>query len=473
MLEPLEENLAAFIRANALFARPCHLLLAVSGGADSIALLYAMHMLALQGLVTTDLFCIHIDHQLRGDDSRADATFVAEHADRLGIPCDIRTIDAAAYAKDHRLSIETAGRQIRLASFAEAARSHGCNWVATGHQKNDNAETVLQRLRRGTGYRGLRGIQPIRPLDGDIRLARPLLSSTRDEIVAYLHRRGLAWREDRTNADCTYARNLVRHKLLPTLQRDACGSLIHELAALAASAGRLYDQIRHQAEDAAQRCVKSVDDGLTVDVGVLAALPQPVAVELIRTQLVRLGCGEKDLTDRHYDSVLQLARLEIRRGTVALPSGCTARRDHTRLVLVGAGPRACPPEPDQTELPIPGETAFAQHTIRAEIIECQVGTLFKIPADKTEFVEYLDLDRVGRPLIVRSRRAGDAFQPLGLPGIKKIGKFLTTARVPAPRRRDIILFEGGGTILWVCPVRIGEQARITERTRRVLKLSVT
>ncbi len=472
MVEPLEEKVAAFIHAHAMFDAGSRVLLGVSGGADSIALLHVLHTLARRGLLAAHLFCLHIDHQLRGSDSRDDAAFVAEQASQLGIPCDTKSIDVKAYAGDHGLSLETAGRQIRLDSFAEAAQTLGCAWVATGHQKNDNAETVLQRLRRGTGYRGLRGIQPVRPLREGILLARPLLSSTRDEIVTYLRRRGLTWREDRSNVDCVYTRNLVRHRLLPALQEEAQGCLIEELSELAASAEGLYQKIRRDAEEASRRGVESRSHAAAVDVGTLLALPQPVAVELIRMQLVQLGCGERDLTDRHYASVLRLAHSQSSRGEVTLPGGYAARRDHHQLIFVGADLCVCPPTPGCVTLSIPGETTFAEHTIRAEVIEPEPGQPFKIPADKTDFVEYLDLDRIAQPLVVRSRRPGDSFWPLGLRGPKKVGKFLTTARVPPRQREHIFLFDDGWTIVWVCPIRLSEQAKVTAQTRRVLKLSV-
>jgi tRNA(Ile)-lysidine synthase len=469
-VEPLGEKVAAFIQANALFGEPARVLLAVSGGADSIALLHVMHTLTRQSLIGADLFCIHINHQLRGDDSQTDAAFVAEQAEKLGIPCDIKTVDIRAYAEKHHLSIETAARQIRLDCFVETAQRLGCNWVATGHQMNDNAETVLQRLRRGTGFRGLRGIQPARPLYGSVLLARPLLPCTRDEIVSYLQSRGLQWREDKSNTDCTYTRNLIRHRLLPTLQREASGSLVDELADLAFCSAMLYDRIHSQAEKVANQSVESSGDRTTIDTQALATLAEPIATELIRMQLVRLGCGERDLTDRHYAAILELIRAD--HGSVSLPGGYTARRDTTKLILVGAGPCACPPTPESVELPIPGEVAFADCTIKAETFERKAGLAFEIPADKTEFIEYLDLDRVGQPLIVRTRRPGDSFWPLGLKEPKKIGKFLTTAKVPTERRVRIILFDDGQKIVWVCPVRISEQVKVTERTQRVLILRV-
>jgi tRNA(Ile)-lysidine synthase len=469
----LEQEVAAFIRANGIFPAPSRVLLAVSGGADSIGLLYVMYTLKLQGFIDAELFCVHIDHQLRGVQSRDDAAFVTQQANHLGIPCTIKTYDVRTYAKQCRLSIETAGREIRSMCFAEVAQSLRCNWIATGHQKDDNAETVLLRLRRGTGYRGLRGIQPVRTLKNNVMLARPLLSSRRSEIVTYLKDRHLAWREDHTNADCTYARNFVRHRLLASLQRECRRDLVDELTGLAGSASRLYNRIRLQAEQAAKQSARLSAERVTIDAHVLTTLPEPVATELIRMQLVQLGCGERDLTRRHYTDILQLAHSRKTRGAVSLPDGYTARRDHDRVILEKpplSGSLSLAPE--RVEIPIPGKASFDGYELTAEILAQEPGQPIQIPADKSEYIEYLDLDCVGRPLVVRKRKAGDVFRPLGQTGVKKVGKFLTAAKVTRERRERVILFDDGWRIIWVCPVRISEEVRLTEKTTRVLTLSV-
>ncbi len=473
-MEPLEEKVAGFIRANGLFAGGECILLAVSGGADSIALLHVMRRLTSDGIIGAELFCAHINHQLRGRESEGDETFVAEQARELGLPVTSRGVDVTAYAKEHRLSIETAGRQVRLACLAEIAQAQGCAWIATGHQRDDNAETVVQRLRRGTGFRGLGGIWPARRLDGNLRLARPLLCSTRAEIVAYLQTRNLRWREDHTNADCTYTRNYVRHRLLPALQSQSTGSLADTLTELAASAGRLHQRVSEQAKRATSTIVRCTGDAVSIDTEALAALPQIVAVELIRLQLPRLGGGERDLTRRHYENILQLAHQPPGKHMLTLPGGLSVRTEHGNLILQPRQPaNRYEGSVQSVALDIPGMASFAGHTVEARILGRAEIETTKIERDKSPFLEYLDLDRVGRPLVVRRRRPGDRFRPLGLAGEKKVGKFLTAARVPAKVRENVLVFDDGQKIVWVCPVRICEQVKVTERTQRILMLSVS
>jgi tRNA(Ile)-lysidine synthase len=470
MPDRLEETVADFLHRQGLFAGAGGILLAVSGGADSVALLYVLTTLKARGRLEPNLVCAHINHQLRGPASDADEQFVVERAHQLGVPVVARTVDVRAHAQAHKLSLETAARQLRLANLAEIARGHGCTWVSTGHQKNDNAETVIHRLVRGTGFHGLAGIRPMRSF-GDLRLASPLLCVTRSEIVQYLHRHDLRWREDQTNADLAYTRNYIRHKLLPLLQQEAQGCLVEELSDLAAAAARLHDRVERETEEAWTRLVQSTANEIIIDASGLARLPEPVAVELVRQALVRLAVGESDLTQTHYANILQVARKSVRGKRVALPHGFLARRESNQIIISAGQPARrvglAPPPAAPTPLAVPGETQFAGHTIETRILHAA-----RIAGDKGPFVEYLDLDQATPPLVVRPRRPGDRFQPLGMPAEKKVGKFLTTAKVPQELRDQILIFADREKIVWVCPVRLSERVKITEGTRRVLRLTV-
>jgi tRNA(Ile)-lysidine synthase len=491
MLDGLEQQVAQFIHRHGLFAEAGGILLAVSGGADSIALLHVLQSLRAAGVLEVEITCAHINHQLRGPASDTDEHFVVEQASQLGLSVVARAVDVRAHARTHGLSLETAARQLRLAGLAEIAHSHKCTWVGTGHQKNDNAETVVHRLRRGTGFRGLAGIRPVRWF-GDLRFASPLLCATRREIVQYLAGRGLQWREDHTNADITYTRNYIRHRLLPFLQQEAQGCLVEELSELAASAKRLYDRIERETEEAWSRFVESAEGEVVLHAPGLASLPEPVAIELIRQAMASLRCGGSDMTRLHYKSILQLATENVSGKRVSLPSTFTARREGERIVLsVGRpattwGRASVPARPKRscgdarptsdlapTVLQVPGRTRFAGREVEARILQRDELDRSKIEGDKGRFREYFDLDRVKLPVVVRLRQVGDRFQPLGMSGEKKVGKFLTTAKVPHDLRERILIFADRERIVWVCPVRISEQTKITESTRRVLELTVS
>ncbi len=471
----MEQNVAGFIRLHGLFAGAGRILLAISGGADSTALLHILQSLRAHGMLSTELVCAHVNHRLRGPASDEDERFVVELATRLGLPVVTRAVDVQAHAKAHRLSVETAARRLRLEALREMAAASGCTWVATGHQKNDNAETILQRLRRGTGFRGLAGIRPVRRLGDGPWFASPLLEVTREEIVAYLSRRKLDWREDRTNVDPTYTRNYIRHKLLPALQQESRGSLVEALSALAASASRLYDRVQREAEEAMSQLAQVHEGRIAFAASRLSSLPELVAVELIRQVLVKLGCGEQNLTQDHYARIMQLAR-SAGGGELTLPGEFTAWRQREEIVFSGPAPRSRGGElvlqsPSVT-LRIPGETQFAGYRIEARVLDAGELDTRQIKRDKSPSREYLDLGRVRQPVIVRARRAGDRFHPLGLDREKKLGKFLTAARVPANVREHLLVFADREKIIWVCPVRIAEPVRITQETQRILMLEV-
>jgi tRNA(Ile)-lysidine synthase len=477
MTDRLEETVAEFIRRHGLFAGAERILLAVSGGADSIALLHILTALKARGEIEADLVCAHINHRLRGPASEADEQFVMAQANLLGLPVVTRTVEVRTHAQRCRLSLETAARQLRLASLAEIARSRKCAWIGTGHQKNDNAETVLQRLRRGTGFRGLAGIWPARRFD-DLRLASPLLCATRAEIVQYLKRRALPWREDATNMDVAYTRNYIRHRLLPLLQQDAQGCLVEELSELATSAGRLYVRIEREAEEAWSTLAQSMAGDVILDASGLASLPELVAVELIRRAIADLAAGRSELAEQHYRALLELARGNGSGKEISLPDGFVARREGDRIRLHRTPPPRTrrvlltPLLPVPIVLAVPGEIRFSGHVVEARIFSRDEIDATNLMGDKAPRVEYLDLDQVKLPVIVRSREAGDRFQPLGMIGEKKVGKFLTTAKVPRGVREQALVFADREKIVWVYPVRISDRVKITEGTRRVLQLTI-
>jgi len=486
-MDATEQRVMEFIRLHGLFAGAGGILLAVSGGADSIALLHILESLRTRGLLSAKLVCAHVNHQLRGGESDGDERFVVEQATRLAMPVVTRAVDVRACAKAQRLSLETAARQLRLATLSDIAKAQACTWVATGHQKNDNAETVIQRLHRGTGVRGLAGIWPARQFGDGLWFARPMLSLSRAEILAYLGRKGVSWREDHTNIDPAYTRNYIRHELLPALQRDAQTCLADELSELATSARKLYQQIRRDAEKAVAELTQSSGGRTILRASGLMALPEMVAVELMRLTLVALGCSEENLKQEHYERLLQLARSPVGGKMIGLPGGFAARREYEKVILTGpeqdtraagGASASCqitenrPHDGGAVPLRIPGQTQFAGRRIEASILDRESLSTGQIKSDKSRFCEYLDFDRVRQPVVVRSRCAADRFWPLGLAAEKKLGKFLTTAKVPREVRANILVFADRERIVWVCPVRIAETAKVTEQTQRVLMLKL-
>ena len=310
MLLGFENKIAGFIKTNRLFESADKVLLAVSGGADSTALMYAMRAMKAEGVLSAkgspELLCAHINHQLRGTEADLDEDFVIAQARNLNFPIATRRLDVRGFARKNKLSIETSARELRIESLLDIAKANNCNRIATAHQKNDNAETVLQRLLRGTGFRGLGGICPMRIFAEEFKFVRPLLCVRRDEIIEYLKERDLKWRTDRTNEDCRYRRNFIRHRLLPALQQDCSGSVVEQLSVLSQSAQRFYRLVCDGAEKVWPVLADCAGDILKLDLKSFLAQPEPVKVELVRRGLACIGSGEKDLTRQHYERILQM-----------------------------------------------------------------------------------------------------------------------------------------------------------------------
>jgi len=474
MLLEFEKKVAGFIKAERLFEGADRILLAVSGGADSTALLYVACALKKRGMLENDFICAHINHQLRGSEADGDEDFSIRQAEELGVATVTRRIDVRGFAQENKLSIETAARKVRLESLLEVADSNGCQAIATAHHKDDNAETMVQRLARGTGFRGLGGIWPMRKFRGELGFVRPLLCVRRDEIIEYLKRRNLKWRQDHTNADCTYRRNYIRHRLIPELQRDYDDSVVEDLFNLSQSARKLYKLIYRVADEVWPKVAEVCNEKLSFDLGVFLVQHTAVKVELARRALVMLGSGEMGLTQEHYERILQLARGGVSGRKVELPQGFVVGYEYGRIVFYNAENRRQIGREinGSKEVEVPGRTRFGKYLVEAAVFEADIGA-GRFKAGKTSFVEWFDLDKLNQPLVVRQRRVGDRFVPLGSKSEKKVGKFLTDQRVLQRIREKTLIVCDCEKIVWLWPIRMSEQAKITEATRKILRLQIT
>ena len=469
MILELEKKVLSFIKSEKLFGLDERILLGVSGGADSTALLHVMCKLKTKGVFDGELIVVHFNHQLRGAESDGDEKFVVELGERLGARVVARSFDVRRFSEENKLSIETAGRQLRIAGLLDIARDKGCKVIATAHHGGDNAETVVHRLLRGTGIRGLGGIWPVREAVDGVRFVRPILEVTRSEIIEYLNEQGLAWREDRTNKDYSYRRNFIRHKLLPQMQKESESPLEKQLSQLSRSSRKFYDIVCRSAEDIWGRAANCEVDKVSLNFEMVASGHPAVQVELIRRSLKFLKCGEKDITQEHYEMVLALAKKGKSGKKIELPGGFVAEYAYGKL---GFSKSEKPKRArcESVTIEVPGRTEFGEYLIEACVLEAKESDFEKFKSQKTNFVEWFDFDKLKFPLQVRSRGDGDRFVPLGLEAEKKVGKFLTAQRVPQDLRRKAVVICDSEKIIWVCPVRTSELAKVSQGTEKILEL---
>lgn len=472
-----EQRIADFMRDNEMLDSAPRVLLAVSGGADSTAMLHALCALRTRGLLNAELTCAHVNHRLRGERGDDDERFVVRRAEKLGLEVKIKRVDVRSFARRAGLSIETAARQLRIESLLDIARETGCSLIATAHQMDDNAETIIQRLARGTGIRGLGGIWPVREFGkGDIRFVRPMLGVTRLEVIVYLKERNLQWREDETNVECKFRRNYIRHRLLPAIQANCAGSLAEQLSALSRAARRYYHLVCRHADEAQPISTVFEEGKVILNCEKLLGISKPVQVELVRRALDSIGSGQRRIMQEHYERVMELAEQDKGGRKIELPGAFAARREYGNVILEKAEPQTNTVSQEGIEVTVPGRTPIGPYVVEARILEiedCRTGIRFSKHDKRQEvLIERFDLANIKPPLIVRPRRDGDRFVPLGLQAEKKVGKFLTDVHAPNDLRRKVLVVEDREKVIWLWPIRMSEQAKVTDRTRKILQMEI-
>ena len=412
--DPFAAELLRFAEVHGLLPRGARVLVALSGGRDSMALLTALEELAEDRSLT--LLAAHYDHGLRGEESRRDRDFVMRWCESRGIPLTVGQGDVAGEAKRTRRGVEETARTMRYAFLEETADRGGADCVATAHNADDNVETVLLHLVRGAGLDGLTGIPPRRG-----RLVRPLLARSRTDIDAYLARKGVPWVEDSTNARTDYARNRLRQEVLPVLR-----SINPNLnATLAANLVRLRadrDYLYAQAAPAAGQAVFEKEQ-VSLPAAALTDLPRPLAVRAVRTLLA--GLDRHQISAVHLEQILALAESTDPGGVLSLPAGLTARREYDRLILsVAAEP---PPLWEAVTVSGPGTlTLGSGWTV----------TLTETCSDGFQGPWRCCLVPVSFPLVLRARQTGDRLTLPGRPA-KTLKKWYIDEKIPR-RLRDML-----------------------------------
>ncbi|HLB73739.1 MAG TPA: tRNA lysidine(34) synthetase TilS, partial [Sedimentisphaerales bacterium] len=285
------------------------------------------------------------------------------------------------------------------------------------------------------------------------------------------------WRRDHTNTDCTYRRNYIRHRLLPALQAGCSGLLADELFDLSRAARGYYGLVCRRADEwwAAQGDLDG--EKVALDCERLLAEAKAVRVELVRRGLAAVGCGEKAIAQEHYEKMLELAEQSTGGRRIELQGGIVARREYAELVFERAQGEQEPATTEGVEIEIPGRTAFGGYVVKTKILYAKNdrvdSRLRGNDIEAARRVERFDFDKVRLPVVVRARRDGDRFIPLGMGATKKVGKFLSDARVPSDIRRKTLVVEDGEKVIWVWPIRMSEQAKVTDRTRKILQIEIT
>ena len=412
---------------------------ALSGGADSVCL--ADVMLSLAPELDVRVECAHFNHRLRGEESQRDEDFVRAWCEERTVPCHFASGDAAAYGRDNDMSVEEAARTLRYA-FLESLGDSGTR-IATAHQADDQAETVLMNLIRGSGLKGLGGIPPVRG-----RVIRPLLTVTRQEVLIYLHEHQLRFVEDSSNADVSFRRNKLRHEVLPLLRElnpafsQACGRT-----------ARLLREDEALLSSMAEGAVTQEGGDSLLSVPELLSMPGPLAARALRQALGAFGVRPEE---KHVAALLSLAAAENPSARLDLPGGLTARRQYDRL-LIGPMPEAA--ELPERVLPFGEWTELPERNLRVFWGDAQES--MKIHGKFTTF--FFKKAGICGNMTVRSRREGDTLRLPGRPG-KSLKKWMIQEKLPAAERQSLAVFADGSGVLAVPGIGADERAAAAPET---------
>ncbi|NPV92600.1 MAG: tRNA lysidine(34) synthetase TilS [Firmicutes bacterium] len=440
------------------------ILVAVSGGADSVALLLALWL--LRDELAVSLRVAHVNHGLRGEESEREQYFVAELAGRLGLPFEAIRLDMAVPQGEHLGSLQEKARELRYQALEEAASRGKASRIAVGHHADDQTETVLENLLRGSGIEGLAGIPYRRE-----KIVRPLLDATRDEIEDFLWRRGEGFCTDSSNLKPVYLRNRIRLELMPLL-KGYNPNLVETLgrtAEIMRDEGELLDWMAASA--AAELGI--LFDGESIRLPAAGLLERPTALRrrIVRLALQRLSGGLQGVSYSHVASLLELAANPESGRQVHLTRELQGRREYEWLVLER---RLSPAVDEQWEYPlvIPGRTYIPELEAFIEADLRDPGALeTRGPTNSNQ--AFLDFERLTMPICARRRRPGDRFYPLGAGGSQKVKEFLIDHKVPREDRERTAVVSSGDQVYWLAGWRADARFAANQETRRLLALSLS
>jgi tRNA(Ile)-lysidine synthase len=451
-------------------------LVGISGGADSIALIHILMKLSHD--FDLRLAIAHLNHSLRGEESDRDAEFVMSVAENLNLRRYIKKIDVKKFSKYHKLSIEEAGRILRHKFLNDTALLHGFDKIALGHQKDDTAETVLINILRGSGPQGISGIPPKRDM-----FIRPLINVRRSDIECFLQAENISFMTDSSNNDPRYLRNRIRNSLIPLLAFDYNSDIVENLSRMAEIFRDEQSWLESIILALFERTKLSEENAhIQLSIPDLKNMPSAAARRIIRKAVQELKGNLNGIGFKHMDAILKLIDSENKKNLVDFPGPVRIKRENDKLIIIrckNKGRIRCNDiKQPLFEYDINGpQTIFIKeidHLLQlTELSSNQVIALKKsnfFTSDPNE--AYIDMVSLCYPISVRTFRAGDRFRPLGLTGFQKLKKFFINNKVPLSERKKIPILECSGKIIWVAGYRIDDSVKVLSSTKRVLKASL-
>lgn len=456
----IENKVLKTIKHFDMLRRGDKVVVAVSGGVDSTALLDILD--SLKGKLQIKLFVAHLNHKIRKGQSDLDEAFVKSLAKKYNFPCTAEEFDVPQFAKKNKMNLEDAARRIRYEFLSRVAAKYGAGKIALAHTADDNIETFLMRLIRGAGLKGLESIPAVR---GNI--IRPMIELLREDIQQYLKSRKIKPRIDLTNLDTKYLRNRVRHDLLPALKsynRNIKEVLLRTIHAVS------DDQsfIEHESGKSLAGAKVFMGSGeIRLDVNKLLRFKHSIQAGAVRLAIEHVKQDLIDVTFVHIEDILKI--ITKKRAELVLP-GVHVLVNKGVLIISNSKPLKAESKPFMHKLEIPGKTNIdeAGIIIESDILDHVSPRQLRM---KDPYQAYLDYDKIGKPLIVRSKQKGDVFSPLGLKGRKKLQDIFIDEKVDLEHRDKVPLLDDGKNIVWVVGYRVSERTKVTPGTKKIVRLT--
>lgn len=464
-LDELAVRVMAEAREEGWWKQGIAVLAAVSGGPDSMALLHLLRTMAED--TPFKIVVAHANHQFRGEESDAEEQLVGSVAETWGLPFESAALNVPAYIEETGMNAQSAARERRYHFLRETARAHGCTHLLLGHHADDQAETVLMRIIRGTGPGGLSGI-PYRRREEEMELIRPLLRITKGELLDYCKRNEVPYAVDSSNVDRHYFRNAVRLDLMPMLEAYNPGlkTSLLRLADLAAADDAYLEAETHKA---LQLCATTAGEGFRISQRRFDGLHVALQRRLVKLILSCSAALERHTEYRLVEDIVSnLASARSAAPRMELGGGWELVREYDEVYI---GPVR--PVPAAYGYPIEARTGIVviEETGERFVIDKMQGAV-DAASDRPEEASF-DAEELHYPLLLRSRKPGDVIEPYGLNGSKKVQDMFVDAKVPRYRRESMpLLVDGEGRVLWIPGMRRSRHALIAANTRTTLRIAL-
>lgn len=432
---------------------------AISGGPDSMAMLNCLVLLKKD--LKFKLLIAHVNHGVRGEYAKRDQEFVKMVAKDYNIPYFTKNVDMVGYGKELGISSEEAGRILRYGFFREILSDYGGGKIAVAHNKNDQAETILHRIIRGTGLDGLKSMEFIK---GDI--IRPLLNISRKEIEDYIEQKRIKFVVDHTNLETDYTRNKIRLELLPYIKENFNPNIIDSLYRLTRIATGEIQIIEEITTEKYNLIVKSATENSIIFNGAIFKLEsEAIRKRLIRKAIENISGNLHGIEEIHINDIIKLFQDAKTGKNIDISKGLRARVSYSDFIIELRNNTNPKLETKKIEI---GENVLEEFAI--------IISLELISADEIDFnnadIKYIDYDKVSGELWIRRRKSGDKFSPLGLGGSKKLKDYMIDKKIPQDKRNSIPILCDNSGIIWVIGYGLSDKYKITKETKQTLRIKL-